>query len=95
MSEVCYSYNIQGIVQGVYYRANTQKKANELGLKGWVRNEPDGSVSAVACGETAQLEVFEKWLWQGPDAAKVTLVLAEPTELEKPEDFTGFKVLED
>ncbi len=93
MSQVCHQYNIQGVVQGVFYRANTQKKANELGLRGWVRNELDGSVSAVACGEEAQLAMFERWLWHGPDAAKVSLVMAETTELEKPEDFTGFEVL--
>lgn len=93
MSKVCYQFNIQGIVQGVYYRANTQKKANELGLTGWVRNEPDGSVSAVACGEEEHLAEFEAWLWQGPEAAEVSLVMAEPTELEKPEDFSGFAVV--
>ncbi len=93
MSKICYRYNIQGIVQGVFYRANTQKQANKLGLTGWVRNEPDGSVSAVACGDSAKLVEFERWLWEGPATAKVTRVEAEPTQLEKPEDFNGFQVV--
>lgn len=93
MSKLCYQYNIQGIVQGVFYRANTQKQAQQLGLKGWVRNEPDGSVSAVACGEEAILTEFERWLWQGPPSAKVNLVMSEPTDLEKVGDFEGFQVL--
>jgi len=42
---------VSGRVQGVFYRSNTRKKALELGLKGWVRNLPDGRVEAVVEGE--------------------------------------------
>jgi len=65
---------IQGRVQGVSYRANTQRKARELGLTGWVRNLPDGQVEALAQGDLDTLKAFENWLWQGPSLAEVTRV---------------------
>lgn len=63
---------ISGRVQGVFYRASTRDKAASLGLKGWVRNLPDGRVELVAEGPKSQLEELLKWCWQGPPAAKVT-----------------------
>lgn len=67
-------YIVSGRVQGVFYRASTQKQAQQLGLKGWVRNLSSGQVEAIAQGDEAALTIFEKWLWQGPVAAKVTHV---------------------
>jgi acylphosphatase len=63
---------IQGRVQGVSFRYYTQRRADELGVVGWVRNLPDGSVEVTAEGTTEQLEQLLAFLHQGPDAARVT-----------------------
>lgn len=63
-----------GRVQGVFFRAYAQKKAQELGLTGWVRNISNGEVEAVAEGEENQLLQFEVWCHKGPPAAHVTHV---------------------
>ncbi len=62
---------IAGRVQGVFYRASTREKAVELGLKGWVRNLPDGRVEAVAEGDPAVVEKLVEWCRQGPPGARV------------------------
>lgn len=68
---LCRHYIISGLVQGVFYRASTQEQAQQLGLKGWVKNLRDGRVEAVACGDEKQLVRFESWLRQGPPMAQV------------------------
>jgi len=73
-------YRVHGRVQGVSFRASTCSKARELGLTGWVRNLPDGQVEAVATGEAAVLDSFERWLWQGPEFARVTQVESRPAK---------------
>lgn len=70
---------VEGRVQGVFYRASTQRKARELGLSGWVRNLTDGSVEVYACGEGAQLEALCAWLEEGPPHAVVTSVRCRET----------------
>jgi acylphosphatase len=62
---------IFGRVQGVFFRNSTVEKAWELDLKGWVRNEPDGSVLVELEGNFLSLAEMEKWLRQGPPLAKV------------------------
>jgi len=62
---------VNGIVQGVWYRASTQKMAQKLNLTGWVKNNPDGSVSILAEGEENNLNELINWCWEGPPAAKV------------------------
>ena len=68
------SLRVHGLVQGVYFRANTRDEAVRLGLVGWVRNEPDGSVSAVAEGPRAALDALVAWAHEGPAAARVDRV---------------------
>jgi len=63
---------VSGRVQGVFYRSNTRKKALELGLKGWVRNLPDGRVEAVVEGEENQVDRLIQWCRRGPPSAVVT-----------------------
>jgi acylphosphatase len=62
---------IFGHVQGVFFRNSTQEKARELGLNGWVRNEPDGSVLVELEGNFDAVAGMERWLRQGPPLAKV------------------------
>lgn len=65
---------VSGVVQGVFYRASTRDRARQLGLTGHARNLADGRVEVTAHGEAGALEALERWLWQGPPAAKVDRV---------------------
>lgn len=62
---------LYGRVQGVFYRARACDEAQRLGLTGWVRNCPDGSVELVAEGPEAKLIRLREWCRQGPPAAQV------------------------
>lgn len=62
---------ISGLVQGVGFRFSTRAKALSLGLKGWVRNLPNGGVEVLAEGETAPIEALYEWLHEGPPGARV------------------------
>lgn len=77
MSE-CRNFIIVGQVQGVFFRASTQHYAQSIGVRGWVRNLPDGLVEVEACGDTLQLDSLQNWLWQGPQYAKVSDVQVGP-----------------
>jgi len=78
---------VKGLVQGVWYRASTQKKAKEIGVTGWVKNLPDGAVEVLACGTPEQLEYLEQWLWHGPDAAEVKAVEVKECIWEQHDSF--------
>lgn len=65
---------ITGRVQGVFYRASTRDTALRLGLKGWVRNLPDGTVEAVFEGPVDKLRKVVDWCRQGPPGAAVRRV---------------------
>lgn len=65
---------VHGRVQGVYYRASCRDEAQRLGLTGWVRNEPDGSVSVLAEGDETALQSLLQWCKQGPPSARVDRV---------------------
>jgi acylphosphatase len=63
---------INGKVQGVFFRAETEKYARTHGLNGWVRNLDDGSVEAVMQGEEAAIYAFITWVnEEGPPLAEV------------------------
>jgi len=80
---------VTGRVQGVFFRGWTQLQANELGVAGWVRNCPDGSVEAHLAGEELAVQQLIDRLHDGPPAAAVSRV--ELTEVE-PRDGDGFEV---
>ena len=65
------SINVIGKVQGVFFRASTKEKADELMINGTVRNNEDGSVTIEAEGEEQALEKFIRWCKQGPRLARV------------------------
>ena len=65
---------VHGLVQGVYFRQNTCTVARDLGVTGWVRNQPDGTVEVLAVGATVQLERLLRYLHRGPSHARVTEV---------------------
>lgn len=78
---------VSGRVQGVFYRAATQRKAQALGLTGWVRNLPDGRVELVASGRQESLLELQDWLWEGPPNAAVLDVRCEHIEHPAMENF--------
>lgn len=63
---------ISGRVQGVWFRANTKNKAEQLGITGWVRNTDDGKVEALFEGEDDNIKEILEWCKHGPTMAKVT-----------------------
>lgn len=65
-------FHVHGRVQGVGFRWFTLQAAQDLGLGGWARNEPDGSVSGEAEGEWGPLDLFRERLAQGPPSARVS-----------------------
>jgi acylphosphatase len=62
---------VTGKVQGVWYRSSAKAKAEELGLKGFVRNHEDGSVYIEAEGTAEKLFQFAMWCHYGPQGARV------------------------
>ncbi|MBT3310465.1 MAG: acylphosphatase [Desulfobacterales bacterium] len=65
---------ISGQVQGVFYRATTKETAENLGVRGWVKNKPDGNVEAVFEGEKKHVGLVLEWCSEGPLYAKVNRV---------------------
>jgi acylphosphatase len=82
---------VSGQVQGVFFRDSTRRKAEELGLSGWVKNLPDGKVEAVFEGPSDSVRKMVRWCEEGPQQAWVENV---DTDFEDPgEDLQGFEVL--
>lgn len=81
---------VEGKVQGVFFRASTKSKAEDLDLKGWVKNESDGSVLIEAQGNPNQMKEFKKWCETGPTYARVTDIKVEDITAQ---DFSGFQIL--
>lgn len=83
--------SIHGLVQGVFFRAETQALAQKLDLTGWVRNLPDGSVEIHAEGTEDALKELEAWCHRGPPGAQVE----EVTLREVPDKRRGsFEITE-
>ncbi len=70
---------IKGRVQGVFFRAETQKKARTLQLTGYVKNLADGSVETFFQGDPDDVQKMVAWCHNGPPASKVNLVIPEST----------------
>ena len=81
---------ITGRVQGVSFRAWTQGRARDLGVEGWVRNEPDGSVTALIGGPATRVAEMIEALHIGPRWANVAGVETTPAD---PADVPpGFRI---
>jgi acylphosphatase len=82
---------VSGRVQGVFYRASTRERAQELGCRGYARNLPDGRVEVLAVGDPTAVHALVEWLRQGPPAAHVADVKCAEVALgELGEMPTGF-----
>jgi acylphosphatase len=82
---------ISGRVQGVWFRANTKDKAEELGVKGWVKNTFDGNVEAVFEGEEDKVKQMIAWCHRGPPLANVTNVKVKYQEFKG--EFEEFSII--
>lgn len=78
---------IGGRVQGVGYRDWLVAKARELGLSGWVRNLPDGSVEALIAGDVAGVEELSRLCRRGPRLAEVSSIEEDLDEAPREEGF--------
>ena len=81
---------VRGRVQGVFFRASTLERAQELGLRGWVRNRPDGAVEIVAEGDEAAVASLVDWCHHGPPSARVESVDVRPDSSN--EVLQGFRL---
>lgn len=81
---------IEGRVQGVFFRASTVEEAIRLGLKGWVRNCPDGSVETVAEGARRKIDDLINWCRHGPPGARVENVLVQWEGFQ--DEFGDFRI---
>lgn len=84
---VCVKCLVSGRVQGVWFRASTQREARRLGVTGYARNLADGRVEVLACGNDAAVAELKEWLWQGPTAAAVDNVECSPASEPAPNGF--------
>ena len=80
---------VHGRVQGVFFRGSTVERAQEVGVNGWVRNRPDGTVEAVFEGSAAQVAEMVRYCREGPPWARVERI--EEFE-EAPEGLAGFGI---
>lgn len=83
----CRLFRIEGRVQGVWFRESTRREAIARGITGYAKNQADGSVEVLACGEPAALDRLADWLKQGPPMAQVISVDWSFVESECPESF--------
>ena len=81
-------YRVRGRVQGVGFRYFVHQSALALGVRGWVRNDDDGTVQVYAVGTAAQLSELAGYLWKGPRWAEVRGVDETEAALEDPAGFS-------
>ncbi|MGD2130718.1 MAG: acylphosphatase [Lysobacterales bacterium] len=80
-------FNIKGHVQGVWFRESTRREAIAMGLTGYAKNLPDGSVEVLACGEPRALDRLHNWLRRGPPMARVEHVECSTAAVDCPSGF--------
>ena len=85
----CVHLVVSGRVQGVFFRDNARRKATELGLKGYAKNLPDGTVEIVAEGDEEKINELIDFIKKGPGIAKVEGIKLKHKE---PENFNGFEI---
>lgn len=84
---ICEKCLVRGRVQGVFYRAATQREAEKHGVNGYAKNLTDGRVEVLLCGHPDAVGHMKAWLWQGPPAAHVSEVVCQLTDEEVADGF--------
>lgn len=72
---------VEGRVQGVGFRWFVRERARRLGLAGWVKNLPDGTVEVAARGDSQEVQMLRDALAKGPPGASVRALVDLPTEV--------------
>ena len=85
--KIRYKIRVRGRVQGVGFRWSAVREANDHGITGYVKNQPDGSVYIEAEGSGEQLNAFVEWCRKGPGLSFVESVVADPLPPVNYEDF--------
>ena len=81
---------ISGSVQGVFFRMETQRAAEKIGVSGWVRNRTDGKVEALFEGDGERVNAVLKWCEKGPPHAVVTGV--DVKWQDSADEFKNFEI---
>ncbi|CAH2403748.1 acylphosphatase [Mesorhizobium escarrei] len=82
---------LSGRVQGVSFRLWTRTEAERLGLSGWVRNEEDGSVTALIVGAEGAVSTMMNRFWKGPTGASVASVTSQ--DVDAGQEPNGFRII--
>jgi len=81
---------VSGLVQRVFFRANTVETARKLGITGWVRNSPNGQVEAIFEGDRENIQKMIEWAKKGPPSAKVDGIKVDWQEYKG--EFNNFEI---
>jgi acylphosphatase len=84
-----FKFTFYGNVQGIGFRAHVKKKAISLGISGWVKNMPDGSVSAIFSGDPEKISILEAYCRKVP-LAHISSVESHAVEEQ---NFNGFEIM--
>ena len=84
---VCRRCRVEGLVQGVFFRASTRARAEQLGVTGWAKNLSDGSVEVMVCGAEDAVARLCEWLREGPPQSRVTAVHCVEAEWQAHDTF--------
>jgi len=82
---------VEGRVQGVFFRDSTRREAQNLGLTGWVRNMPDGTVETVFQGKAENLQKMKNWLKEGSPHSLVANVSFK--EIDDDTNYSDFRIM--
>ncbi len=86
-----FDIQVSGRVQGVWFRVTTKKVADEMEVKGFVKNKNDGTVYIEAESDTKTLMKFTRWCHQGPTGAQVEQVSVNEAPVK---NYTDFRILQ-
>ncbi|MBV7299220.1 acylphosphatase [Enterovibrio paralichthyis] len=88
MSQICVRATVSGRVQGVGFRFHTAHEGLKLSLSGYARNESDGTVTVLMCGEEKNVNALLAWLEQGPATANVTKLVHNQIDWQAIDGFS-------